>query len=195
MQTALKHDFVSVNDYLAGEQASGIKHEYVAGVVYAMAGTTREHNQIAQNIAFAARSHLRGKPCTVLISDVKVRLQALEDDVFYYPDVMVGGDARDTHSHYLCYPKILVEVSSESTERLDRREKRWAYQAIETLEEYLIVAQDRFEATLFRRVNSWRPEVFNRSEQTIPLGSIGLNLLLSSIYEGVKMPQSGRTPT
>ena len=182
---ALKRDFVSVDDYLAGEQASEIKHEYVAGAVYAMAGTTREHNQIAQNIAFAVRSHLRGKPCTVLISDVKVRLQPLGEELFYYPDVMVGCDPRDTHQLYLRYPRILVEVSSESTERLDRREKRWAYQTIETLEEYLIVAQDRLEATLFRRANRWQPEVFDCLERVVPLDSISLNLPLSSIYEGL----------
>src|SRR5439155_6937697 len=109
--------------------------------------------------------HLKGKPCKVLIADVKVRLGVEAEDVFYYPDVMIGCDPRDTHHLYLRYPKILVEVASPSTERLDRHEKRSAYQAIETLEEYVMVAQDRVEVTIFRRANQWRPETFSRIEQ------------------------------
>jgi Uma2 family endonuclease len=98
---------------------------------------------------------------------------------------MVGCDARDTASLYLCYPKILIEVTSDSTERLDRHEKRSAYQTIETLEEYLIASQDRHEATIFRRGNNWAPEVFTREDQALTLNSISLDLPLSLIYEGV----------
>jgi Uma2 family endonuclease len=185
VQTALSPEVVAVDDYLAGEESSEVKHEYIGGVVYAMAGATIEHNHIAQNVAFAARSHLKGKACRVYISDVKVRLETLTDDVFYYPDVMVGCDPRDTDRHFLRHPKLIVEVSSPSTERLDRREKRLAYQSIQTLEEYLIVSQDRLEATLFRHANNWTPEIFNRPDQSLTLPSIGLVLALSSIYEGV----------
>jgi Uma2 family endonuclease len=195
MQAAFKRELVSVDDYLAGEEGSEVKHEYLGGVVYAMAGTSKEHNRIAQNIAFAARPSLKGKPCEVFISDVKVRLKALGDDVFYYPDVMVACDPRDTHRLFSRYPKLLVEVSSPSTQRLDRREKRWSYQTIETLEEYVIAAQDRIEVTVFRRVNNWKPEVFNRLENTVKLKSIGLALKVSSIYEGVMTsPCPARTP-
>ena len=125
MQAALSREFISVEDYLAGEEASEIKHEYVGGVVYAMAGATRQHNQIAGNIYAAFLQALRGRPCRPFISDIKVRLSALGEDVFYYPDVMVGCDPRDTQRLFLRYPKVLVEVSSPSTERLDRRQKLW----------------------------------------------------------------------
>ena len=108
-----------------------------------------------------------------------------EQNVFYYPDLMVACDPRDTHRLYLRDPRILVEVSSESTERLDRHEKRSAYQTIETLEEYLIVAQDRLEVTLFRRTANWQPEMTTRLEDSIIFRSIGLTLPLSAIYEGV----------
>jgi Uma2 family endonuclease len=184
MQAALNREFISVDDYLAGEEASEIKHEYVGGIVYAMAGASKEHNLIALNIYTALRQGLPA-PCRAFVSDIKVRLEALHDDVFYYPDVMVACDPRDTHRLFSCYPKILVEVSSPSTERLDRREKRWAYQTIETLEEYLIVSQDRFEATLFRRSESWVAEVFDARDRALNLKSIGLALPLSAIYEGV----------
>ena len=186
MQVALTRELISVEDYLSGEEANEIKHEYVGGVVYAMAGTTKEHNQIAQNIAFALRSHLKGKPCRVFISDIKVRLNALGEEVFYYPDVMVGCDPRDTQRLFLLYPKVIVEVSSPSTARLDRREKRWAYQTIETLEEYIIVAQDRLEVTIFHRSTQWKPEVFAHIEESITFTSLRMSLPLSAIYEGAE---------
>ena len=172
---------------MTGEAGSEIKHEYVGGVVYAMAGVTREHNLISINICTALRPHVRGGPCAVYLADVKLHLKTLADEVFYYPDVMVGCDKRDTHPLYLDYPKIIVEVSSESTERVDRREKRWAYQTIETMEEYLIVSQDRREATIFRRANDWNAETLNRPDQSILFKSIDLLLPLSSVYEGVNL--------
>ena|ERR1051325_296308 len=190
MQLAAQAEGLSVDDYLAGEEISEIKHEYVGGVVYAMAGTTREHNLIAGNIHTAFNNALRGGRCRAFISDFKVRLKALGDDVFYYPDVAVGCDPRDTHRYFLYFPRVIVEVLSSSTERLDRREKRWSYQSIETLEEYLLVAQDRVEATLFRRANRWRPEVFTDLKQIIPLKSLKLRLPLSEVYGGVL----GKTP-
>jgi Uma2 family endonuclease len=185
MQTALSRDYISVDEYLAGEEASEVKHEYSAGSVYAMAGATREHNQIAGNIYSIFGQRLRGSPCQAFISDVKLRLHTMGDDVFYYPDIMVGCDSRDTNRLYLLYPKVLVEVSSESTERLDRGEKRLAYQTLETLEEYLIVAQDRPEVTIFRRSNKWVPEIAAGLGQSVFIKSIDLKLPLSAIYEGV----------
>lgn len=185
MQAAFKRDFISVEHYLAGEEASEIKHEYVGGAVYAMAGATREHNEIIGNVYASLRPVLRESRCRAFFLDLKVRLDLQEQNVFYYPDLMVGCDPRDTHRLYLRYPRVLVEVSSDSTERLDRHEKFSAYQTIETLEEYLIVAQDRVEVTLFRRAANWRPEVTTRRKDTVTLKSIGLTLPLSAIYEGV----------
>jgi Uma2 family endonuclease len=184
MQTALKSEFVSVEDYLAGEAASETRHEYLNGTVYAMAGASREHNEIIGNLYSALRSGLRGTPCRAFFLDLKVRLGIQEQDVFYYPDLMVGCDPRDTQRLYLRYPRLLIEVSSESTERLDRHEKRSAYQS-ETLEEYVIVAQARVEVTVFRRANNWNPEVFSRSGDTLEFKSLGLALNVSSIYEGI----------
>jgi len=185
MQAVLRRNIVSVDDYLLGEENSPIKHEYVDGAVFAMAGATAEHNEIAINITSAIKAHLRGKPCRVFMSDVKVRIEAGAEETFYYPDVMVGCDPRDKHHLYLQYPKLLVEVASESTQRLDRREKRLAYQTIETLEEYLIVSQDRAEGTIYRRSNQWRPEDFKALTAEIHLHSIALRLSLSTVYEGV----------
>ncbi len=195
MQAAIKREFISVVDYLAGEEASESKHEYVSGAVYAMAGASREHNEIIGNLYSALRPALRGTRCRAFFLDLKVRLALQEQDVFYYPDLMVGCDQRDTHRLYLRYPRILIEVASESTERLDRHEKRSAYQTIETLEEYVIVAQDRIEVTVFRRANNWNAEVSTRPGDAVNLKSIGLSLKVSSIYDGVVTePRAHRKP-
>jgi Uma2 family endonuclease len=178
---------LSVEEYLAGEPRSEVRHEYLGGIVYAMAGASVSHNLISGNLFAALRTHLRGSPCGVFIADVKVRLHLANDDIFYYPDVMVACDARDNDEFFKRYPKVLIEVMSESTERIDRREKRWSYQQIETLEEYVLVAQDRMEVTLYRRANQWRPELLTQADQQLQLPSLDFVLPLNAIYEGVKV--------
>ena len=187
MEAIAKSASLSVEDYLAGEPASEVRHEYLGGIVYAMAGASIDHNKISLNLALHITGHLRGKRCEAFMADVKVRLEFASDEVFYYPDVMVACDSRDTDKFFKRFPKVLIEVMSESTERIDRREKRWSYQQIETLEEYVLVAQDRMEVTLFRRSNQWRPEVFTKPDQTLALPSLEFTVPLSGVYEGVKV--------
>jgi Uma2 family endonuclease len=188
MQVVEKPQLLTVGEYLEGEKHNQIRHEYIGGLVYAMAGTSDEHNALALNLASALLAHLRGKSCRVQIGDGKVRLQVEEDDVFYYPDVMVVCDPRDKDRYFKRYPRVVVEVLSESTERTDRREKFQSYTQIETLEEYVLVAQDRMEVTLFRRANRWQAEVFRNPAQSLPLASIAFALSLGAIYEGVTLP-------
>jgi len=187
MEASAKSASLTVEEYLAGEPASEVRHEYLGGTVYAMAGASVDHNTISLNLATSLRSHLRGKPCGAFMADVKVRLNLANDDIFYYPDVMVACDPRDTDKFFKRFPKVLIEVMSESTERIDRREKRWSYQQIETLEEYVLVAQDRMEVSVFRRANGWKPEVFNKLDQSLALASLEFSLPLSGVYEGVKV--------
>lgn len=187
MEAIEKSASLSVEEYLAGEQRSEVRHEYLDGVVYAMAGASIRHNLISGNLFTSLRSHLRGSPCGVFIADVKVRLEVATNDIFYYPDVMVACDSRDTNEFFKSFPKVLIEVMSETTERLDRREKFLSYQQIETLEEYVLVAQDRMEVTVFRRANGWKPEVFNKPDQSLALASLEFSLPLSGVYEGVKV--------
>ena len=188
VQAALRSDFITVEEYLAGEQLSDVRHEYVDGVVYAMVGGTREHNQIAGNIYAALLNGLRSGPCRPFIFDLKARVQVSRDHaVFYYPDVMVGCDSRDTHRLYLCYPKVLIEVSSDSTERTDRHEKFSAYKTIETLEEYVIVFQDRPEAMIIRRHDNWRAETIKGLDHVVVLKSLDMPLPLLLIYQGVQL--------
>src|SRR5438093_6700974 len=108
MQTATRSGYVTVEEYLAAEAASEIRHEYLGGLIYAMAGETRDHNTIAQNLLVHVRQQLRGGRCEVYMSDIRVNLQIRRDDYYYYPDVIVTCDARDTHPRFIRHPKLII---------------------------------------------------------------------------------------
>jgi len=176
----------SVDDYLKGELTSEIKHEYVGGRVYAMTGVSTAHNLIAGNLFAALRGHLRGGPCQVFMADVKVRLKVAEEDIFYYPDVFVACREDDREPYYRRFPNTVIEVLSEATERTDRREKFLAYQAIESLQEYLLVAQDERRITVFRRDTGWRAEHLG-ADDTLRLPSLDFSMAVAEVFEGVAL--------
>jgi len=149
---------VSVEEYLEGEKRSEIRHEYIGGEVYAMSGGSEVHNLICGNLYAAVRQHLRGNPCKVFMADMKLRLNIAEDDVFYYPDLLVTCDPADNEPYFKTKPVVLVEVLSPSTERLDRREKFLSYIALPTLKEYVLIDQSKQAVTRFRHENGWKPE-------------------------------------
>src|SRR5258708_4789812 len=119
-----------------------------------MAGETRTHNRIAQNVLLRLSQRTKGGPCQIYISDVRVNFHLRENEYYYYPDLVVTCDKRDTHPRFVRFPKLIIEVLSESTERVDKREKFFAYTSIESLQEYVLVAQDSKEVTFFRRNNN-----------------------------------------
>ena len=187
METATQPrvEFVSVEDYLDAEAGTEVRHEYLGGVVYAMAGETREHNEIMQNLAFSLRRHVLRGGCKLYLSDIKVNFEIRGDEYFYYPDLVVTCDKRDTDRLVLRYPKLIIEVLSPSTERTDRREKFLAYTNIATLEEYALVGQKPREVTVFRRTRDWKSEVIAGAKAKLTLSSLKLSVPLSAIYEGV----------
>ncbi len=130
---------LSVEEYLAGERQSEVRHEYLGGEVYAIAGASQEHNVVSMNLGTLLHFHLRGRRCRTFMTDMKVRLQIVGDEALYYPDLMVICDPRDTDRYFKRYPSVLVEVLSPDTERTDRREKLLSYLRIETLETYILV--------------------------------------------------------
>jgi Uma2 family endonuclease len=186
MLTAESADRVSVKDYLAGELRSEVRHEYVGGVVYAMAGASEEHNIIAGNLFAAFHAHVGDGPCRVFMADMKLHLSVAHDEVFYYPDLLVTCDSRDTDRYAMRYPKVIIEVLSSETERTDRREKFFSYTSLETLEEYVLVAQNGREVTVFRRSNQWAPEALTKVDQNLELPSVQFAMPLSAIYRRVK---------
>src|SRR5712691_3879818 len=182
-----QEQLVSVEDYLRAERHSEVRHEYIGGALYAMAGASDPHIAISMNLAFGLRNHLKGGPCRVQIFEGKVRLCVGGEDIFYYPDVMVVCDPHDKDPYFKHYPRVLIEVLSESTEAIDRREKFLNYRQIETLEEYVLVAQDKVEVTVFRRSRHWQPEILEKLDQVLRLESLKFTLPLNLIYEGVEL--------
>ncbi|HSU55898.1 MAG TPA: Uma2 family endonuclease [Candidatus Dormibacteraeota bacterium] len=96
-------------------------------------------------------------------------------------------NAQDNHPLYLDHPKLIVEVASDSTERVDRNQKRAVYMKIGSLQEYVIVAQDRYEVVVFRRTTGWQSEVLDQPGQVLQLSSVPLVLPISTIYEGIAL--------
>jgi len=180
-----EHQRLSVDEYLKFEENSVERHEYIDGTVYAMSGVSESHELIAGNLFAAIHGHLRGGPCKPYKSDFKLRLRIDQRDIFYYPDVMVACSREGIASHYLHYPKLIVEVLSPSTESIDRREKLPSYKQIATVEEYALASQDNAQVTIYRRAQQWAPQVHAGCDSTATLHSIGLSLALRQIYEGV----------
>jgi len=175
---------ISVSDYLEGEQLSEIRHEYIGGRVYAMSGGSEAHNVLSGNLYAALRSHFKGKPCMVFMADMKIRLKIAEDDIFYYPDLLVTCDPSDDAPYYKTKPRVIIEVLSPSTERVDRREKFLSYQHLPSLEEYVLVDQEKMLVTVFRKANAWQSEHLT-SEGSLQLASVGFEQSIPSVYEDV----------
>ena len=176
--------YVSVEDYLAGELRSEERHEYFDGIVTAMAGASDIHEIIAGNLFGALLNHLRGKPCRPFQSGMKLRLRVQNRDLFYYPDIMVTCQPTDNARYFREQPILLGEVLS-GDENKDLVEKYFAYQRIASLEEYIILGQDRTrpEVRIFRRDDGWEAgEIHTDPAAQFTLRSVGLTLTLGDLY-------------
>lgn len=182
--TARVIDIVSPEGYLLRERASAHRHEYVDGVIYAMAGANERHNLIAGNLLSALSNHLPDR-CRPFMSDMKVRIRLDRAEFFYYPDSMVCCAPADQSLDWRDNPIMLGEVLSPSTERVDRSEKYNAYIQIPTLEEYILVEQATMRVELFRRSNEWRREVL-QSGDTFRLESIDFAIAVDALYRRVE---------
>lgn len=191
MQSVEKSRTLTVEEYLESEPGSAVRREFLGGHVYPMPDSTMDHNSITGNLAAPIHTHLRGTACRVFAITLKLRLHLRGDEIFYYPDLMIACDPRDTDRYFKRHPSVLIEVLSESTERTDRREKFLSYTQIDTLEEYVLVAQDRMEVTVFRRADQWQPQVLHTPTQSLRLASIDFELPLAAIYEGIKLAVRG----
>lgn len=177
---------ISVSDYLASEKGAEVRHEYLNGVVFAMAGASRRHNCIALNLASALNSHLEGTPCQPYMGDLKVAIHRRSETLFYYPDTVVEcAPAPHEDEYYTTEPKVIIEVLSPSTARIDRREKFWAYTEVETLQEYVLVDQDELDVTVYRRTDDWQPRPLSSPKDSLHLDSIEVDLTLEQIYAGI----------
>ena len=181
-----KFNYITPDEYLEMEDQSEIKHEYIDGYVYAMAGANDPHVTITGNAFAMIRSHLRGSGCRVYFSDMKARIDSLNR--FYYPDVMVTCDSRDTQSqNQKRCPKLIIEVLSKSTEGFDRGDKFADYQQLESLEEYVLVNTKRQRIDCFRRNEEglWVLKSYSGEQENFQLSSINFEGKFTDLYEDV----------
>src|ERR1044071_6325532 len=175
---------MTVDEYLETERASPVRHEYVTGQIYSMAGASDAHNTIALSFATWLRSGLRGGPCRVYISDMKVWVEAAR--AFYYPDVLVTCDPEDNGEYFKTRPSLIVEVTSPTTTVMDHREKLQAYRKLPTLREYVMMAQHEMLVEIYRldARGDWWFESYG-PEHSFALDSVNLEIAVKDLYEGV----------
>lgn len=171
-------------DYFEWESQQPLRYEYFDGDVFAMAGGTLPHADIALNLASLLRELLRGR-CKVRNSDAKVGIT--DDGPFTYPDLSISCDGRDrTARQFIHYPSVIIEMLSASTEAYDRGGKFALYRRLSTLKEYVLVSSETKAVEVFRRdsAGEWRFIPYSEGD-TIELISLGVTLSLDAIYEDV----------
>jgi len=185
---------VTPAEYLEGERIGEIRHEYVNGKVYAMSGASRTHNKICLDVAFALRNHLKGGPCETLMEAVKVELADHLTQAYYYPDVVVSCGPEDNDSHIVRQLKLIVEVLSPSTARVDSGEKLANYKRIPSVEEIVLIEQDWPEIFVTRRSDQWQKHLYTQFDSPVPLESIGLTLKVADFYASTPFPEDIERP-
>jgi len=179
---------MTLEEYLAFEETSPIRHELVAGQLFAMTGGTIRHNRITLAIAAKLLAAAGDGPCRVLVNDVKVRV---DDRTVYYPDVLVACASVDDRSVLVHDPCLVVEVTSPSTRATDRREKLAGYQRIPSLRAYLLVEQGRKVVARHWRDDDgrwWHATVDpERTAGRVPVPCPATELTLDEIYAGIEL--------
>jgi Uma2 family endonuclease len=179
--------YLTPEEYLTLEAGSQIKHEYIDGRAYAMAGGSKAHNLISLNIAVGLRSQLTA-PCQAFMADMKVMVR--ENARYYYPDVVVScDDGNDLNVDRIECPVLIVEVLSESTESFDRGDKFHDYSSLPSLQAYLLVSSRRYVIDYFQRTegSQWLVSTYVGLQSIIQIQCLGLTLSLSDIYATVNL--------
>lgn len=177
---------ISPEEYLAGELTSEIKHQYLGGIVHAMAGARNVHNRIAGNIYLALGSRMRGNKCQPFNSDTKVRVIMPSGQIrFYYPDVQVVCEENPPDDSFQDYPLIIAEVLSRSTRWTDEVEKLQAYMTLRCLQTYFLVESSERRVTVYQQTGIRFERSVCVGNESVPLPSLNLEIPLQEIYENV----------
>lgn len=178
----------TTEDYLAWEERSPGKHEYLAGEIFAMVGATDAHVTITMNLAVLLHAHVRGRPCRVYMADMKLRVDTA--DAFFYPDLLVTCAPEDhLSSRFKRQPTLLVEVLSATTAAFDRGQKFGIYRQLSSLREYVLIEQDRMSVECFRRDerDRWVLQAYGPGDR-VELSSLDFSAGIESLYEDVALP-------
>jgi Uma2 family endonuclease len=189
---------LSPEEYLAGERLAAVRSEYCRGEIFAMAGASWEHTLIKDNLAGEARDQLKSGPCRVLTSDLRVKVKAT--GLYTYPDIVVVCDKpqfEDKVADTLLNPRVIVEVLSDSTEKYDRGSKFGHYRQVPSIQEYVLVAQDRPLAERYVRQpdNAWLLTEFTGLTATFAFATIPVKVAMADVYRDVDFPEApGEAP-
>jgi Uma2 family endonuclease len=180
-------------EYLTLERQGERKHEYVAGEQFAMVGASFRHNLIQTNIVATLYGQLGNRPCTVLPSDMRVKIEPL--GIYTYPDVtVVCGEPRleDDEQDTLLNPTVIIEILSPSTERYDRGRKFQRYRLIPAFREYVLVAQESYTIDHYIRQpdDTWNLSIADHLDSAITLPSIGCTLALADVYRRITLDET-----
>lgn len=175
---------LTMEEYLLAEQDCEIKHEYVDGELFAMAGASDFHNLISVNLTALLFNYFRENqlPCRTYAGDMKVKIT---DKRAFYPDVMVVCKDDNENAYYKTSPKLIIEVLSKSTRQRDKMLKRLCYQNIPSMEEYVLIEQDFCEVEIFRKKDGWQSRYYYLGEQ-IYFDSLGLTVTVADLYYQVE---------
>lgn len=189
---AYKSNEISVEEYIEIERESGIKYEYHNGNIFALAGGTINHGVLCSNIYSELSIELRRKKsgCRPLTSEVKLHI--VNKNVFVYPDAMVVCDdlkESPTDKNAIVNPVLVVEVLSKSTSDYDRGDKFFYYKQISTLQEYVLIEQEKAIVDIYYKVPNvdlWKITRYEGIERKIYLESLQIEIVMSDIYRDVK---------
>jgi Uma2 family endonuclease len=184
-----KIEFFTPEEYLNFERKSDVRHEYIDGEIFEMAGTTRNHNRISTNVLRLLDNLLLERECNVYSSDMRVKITSTEK--YTYPDVVaIYGEEQfeDETEDTLVNPQLIIEVLSKSTEAYDWGAKFEYYQTIESFREYVLITQEPFRVEQFVRKheNEWTYFEFRKPEDIVRLNSIDCEISLRDIYHKIQ---------
>lgn len=177
--------YFTPEEYFSWEEKQLERHELIDGLVYAMSGGTQNHSAIKLNVGSLIRSHLRGSPCRVFNSDLKVNI--LNTPNYTYPDLSVTCDDRDReHPLYITYPCLIVEVLSDSTEAYDRGKKFEKYRRNPNLVDYVLVSSDEIAIDIYHKNDAGEWVILSyREGDMVEFQSINLSLPIEQLYEEI----------
>lgn len=184
--------FLTPEQYLAQERQAEFRSEYINGKTFAMAGASREHNQICSNVVTCLSIQLSEKPCSVYSSDMKVKIDLAKH--YAYPDIVTACEPQqfeDKHTDVLLNPSVIIEILSDSTEAYDRGLKFLHYQRLESLWEYVLISQKSCQVEKYHRQadNLWAYSEYHEMTDSVAITSLGCTVCLNDVYRKVELPE------
>lgn len=186
---ALKTTHYTFEEYLNLEENSELRHEYFYGEIFAMAGTTRVHNELTFNTTARLKDKLKGERCFVYLEAVKVEIK--KSLHYTYPDVVVSCSEKEDDDKSIKFPILIVEVLSDSTRKYDINEKFSYYKELESLKHYVLIEQEKYFVTVFTKHNDlWVHKAYSKLEEMVDFEHLNIKIPVKEIYENISFEEN-----